>query len=88
MGEETTEKAPSGIRWGIALMIVAFLVGYPLSVGPIVFLDSKYPALIDPIEPALEVIYAPIGYLYEKSELLRDFYDWYLPLWGFHVQPW
>lgn len=67
------------------MVIVAFLVGYPLSVGPIILLENKYPPIIAAIEPALEVTYAPIVYLYENSELARDFYDWYLPLWGFDI---
>jgi hypothetical protein len=72
-------------RWWIALVIAAFLAGYPLSIGPIMFLDGKYPEIIDPIEPALDVAYAPIEYLYENSELVRKFYNWYLPWWGFVV---
>jgi hypothetical protein len=88
--DEAAPDAPSRspLRWWIALAVCLFLVGYPLSVGPIVFLDDKFPKMIDPLEPALEAAYAPLGYLYENSQVVRDFYDWYLPWWGFHGQPW
>ena len=83
MGEDVTEKTPSGShrRWWIALVVCLFLVGYPLSVGPVTLLVEEYQCMPNAAIPLMNAVYAPIIFLHGKSALVRDFYDWYMPLW-------
>lgn len=65
--------------WHLAL--IGLLVGYPLSVGPTIWLSRT----LDPNQQHVEVLmwtFAPLEYLYRTVTPVRIFYDWYLPLFG------
>ena len=51
------------------------LIGYPLSLGPLVFLSNTN--LLP--SPILRVWKAPLDWADDQSDIVRDFYDWYLP---------
>ncbi len=65
--------------WPLAL--TGLLVGYPLSVGPAVWL-SKTLGSGQEITLVLMRIYAPLEYLHRNVPPVHSFYDWYLPFFG------
>jgi hypothetical protein len=56
--------------------VLVFIV-YPLSLGPAVLLARKQPAT----EPALSVVYAPLGALIDHCPPVQKFLDAYVHLW-------
>ena len=69
-------------RWSIRpwhWAMTGILVGYPLSVGPVVWLSRTF----DPghsWDRYLVWIYSPLEYLHRNVSVVNSFYDWYLPL--------
>ena len=65
--------------WHLAAM--GMLVGYPLSVGPAIWLSRT----LDPRQEHILVlmwIFAPLEFLHRTVEPVRAFYDWYLSFFG------
>ena len=60
------------VAWTLFLLFVA----YPLSVAPAVKFLGPSP------HPTVRVIYAPLRFLYNQSQPVRSFYDWYAKVWG------
>lgn len=68
------------LRW--AWITAVLSVGsYPISVGPVLSC-LKGLGLEDSLSPVLQMIYAPLEWLYESSPWVKAFYDWYLPIFG------
>jgi hypothetical protein len=53
-----------------------FLVVYPLSVGPAVWLTGSNWAP----KPVMEVVYAPLGFVAKHWPPANRFFDWYIGL--------
>ena len=78
-------------RWRVAkwiglslLLLMALLVLYALSPGPVItvwsnceFLDREW------IAAALSALYWPLEEAYNRSETVERFYDWYFEFWEF-----
>ena len=78
----TDRKKPTAGFW-ITVALVAVLVGYPLSFGPVTWLYSErwIPPLLD--EPVV-IFYVPCSWVYEKGpEPLRSVYRRYVDLWDY-----
>jgi hypothetical protein len=79
----TNESIPTSgnrPRFGLSLpvlLVLVFVVGYALSPGPVIKVFGVTKSPVD-----LEKLYAPLIYLYDNVPAVRDFYEWYLPLWG------
>ena len=65
-------------HWLIVGSVVSLLISYPLSLGPLVFLGN-HNLLPEIVSPILRVWKAPLDWADDKSDFVRDFYDWYLP---------
>jgi hypothetical protein len=70
-------------KWAkrMAVGLVALLVAYPLSIGPVGWINSRlqWPGLND----AYGVIYIPLIIVYFNCpQPLQDSMDWYAGLWG------
>ena len=65
-------------RWLVVGGIASLLIGYPLSLGPLVFLGNSN-LLPNVLSPILRVWKAPLDWADDQSDIVRDFYDWYLP---------
>ncbi len=72
--QQTEEQRQSSCRPGLLKWLAFFLfVVYPLSVGPVAWLDSKYH-----FDRKIWFLYVPIGVLYNNCKPVKAFYDWYL----------
>ena len=65
-------RAGGGILWLIPLLLLAYL----LSFGPV------YKAFSGDPPRGVELIYAPLIFLYEKVPATRPYFTWYRKLWG------
>jgi hypothetical protein len=75
----TDRKKPTAGFW-ITVVLVAVLVGYPLSVGPLQWLDERG-MLSDSWDKPTKVFYAPLDWLVRNSEAARAALSWYVGLW-------
>lgn len=79
--ESSTDATPSRSR-AVTLLVwflVLVLIGYPLSIGPVM---ASLPASSRRNEPKwFSQLYAPLGYAYANVPAVRPFYRWYLALW-------
>jgi len=64
---------------GFFTFVVLLLVLYPLSIGPMAWLDF-HSYLPDPIKTAAEAFYYPIKLLHDHSETGRKLVLWYMGL--------
>lgn len=64
-------------RWLIFGGIVSFLIGYPLSFGPLLVLERQG-LLPDALGPILRIAYFPIVFAMRRVPLVYSFYEWYL----------
>ena len=64
-------------RWLIVVGVAALILSYPLSVGPLDALERKgwLPPAVCSLLPAY---YSPLRWLYERNEMVKMFYDFYL----------
>jgi len=65
-------------RWPRVLLVVAVLLAYPLSSGPVLWLLPR-----DPPTRCLHAwvgVYYPLFWLSEQSDWFRDAFGWYLIL--------
>lgn len=77
------ESEPEERRWirPWHLALVGVLVGYPLSVGPVLWLSRT----LDPNQDHiifLMWIFAPLEFLHRTVSPVHAFYDWYLSFFG------
>ncbi|MFM1942695.1 MAG: hypothetical protein RI897_1677 [Verrucomicrobiota bacterium] len=78
-------KLPGAMpKWMVRIVWVAACVGVLLSVyvvglGPAVKIHDR--VKIPWVERAIEVFYAPLVWVHERSDLARDLLDWYVRLW-------
>ena len=79
MANESTEAPTShrGPGFHLAVWIaLSVLFLYPLSVCPAAKVFGNSPP------PAVKILYAPLGYLYQKVPVVHAFYQWYAKVWG------
>ena len=66
--------------WLVIVGVVSLLVGYPLSIGPLVSLQERghIPQVLIPVVTLYE---APLFWAYHGSgsKWVQSFYDWYFP---------
>jgi len=72
-------KHPTAAFW-ITVALVALLVAYPLSAGPVTWIDDRYTLPIW-TGPAIETVYSPLVWLSRASKPFSDAYGWYVALW-------
>ncbi len=80
MTDDQKKKPTAGLWITIALIVV--LVGYPLSIGPALYVATRRP---NP-EAAIEIVwpvYRPLGALAEHFPRLRDLMHSYVSHWVF-----
>jgi hypothetical protein len=70
--EEPSSRGSGGFFVWVFLLVLLIL--YPLSVGPVVRLAFRIPKL----ETAVQIVYAPIGFICEHCIPVDKFFDWYL----------
>jgi len=63
------------------LWIISFLIAYPLSFGPVVWLDYQG-HLSGTLKNVVSYFYHPLNYLLIKSETAMNLMNWYLGLFG------
>jgi hypothetical protein len=76
--DDAREETRFLVAWVLAAVILmAVLVLYPLSTGPVVSLldDSENSDI------AIQVLYWPLIWLCERSEAIDAFFEWYVGLW-------
>lgn len=71
--EERPSRWTTRLSWAV-ILLVGYLLG-PLPAG--LFLGVLPPQVAAPAEKILEVAYSPLSWLYERSERVQEFYDWY-----------
>ena len=78
----SSRKQPGVAFWG-TVALVAVLIAYPLSIGPVTWMHSK--RWIPPwLDKPLVSFYVPCSWVYEKGpEPLRSVYRWYVDLWDY-----
>ena len=77
MGDDQQKRGPGPFVGCLATALLIGLPAYVLSVGPFVWLvDHGY------VPSAVEVVYIPLGILANSCKPIREFFDWYLALWG------
>lgn len=62
------------------------MAGYPLSIGPIIWLAERG-LLPKQCMEAVDVVYAPIGYVLAQSDEVTDVFDCYCGLWFLPPDP-
>ena len=67
--------------WRWSGLVVVLLLAYVLSPGPLsaIFGNNQPPP---PIDKAFEIFYAPLAWLYQRSDSVHEAYDRYFKLWG------
>ena len=71
---------PGMAFWATAAMTIVLVALYPLSLGPVCWLQSRGP-LPSSAESVLSVIYKPLEWLAENSETVNDVVVWYAGFW-------
>lgn len=71
------------INYPIVVAVLIFLVMiilYPMSLGPIVWLNvhGHFP---DFLVPVIEIVYAPLSWLFEHSLWYQKVHIWYISFW-------
>ena len=68
-------------RW-VLVVVVGLFVAYPLSVGPLIWLEKKGLSLPRPVTDALEIMYVPVFMVAECGpQPVRNAFHWYLRFW-------
>ena len=74
-------RKPTAGFW-ITVALVAVVVGYPLSVGPVALLE-KHKLIPQWLDAAENQFYAPMEWVFlEGPQPMRDALKWYLALWA------
>jgi hypothetical protein len=68
-----------GVAFWATVMVVVELVAYPLSFGPCMWLMNHgcIPSWVGDVP-----LYAPLGWLQERSAAFARVLQWYVDLWG------
>ena len=66
-------------KWMLAASL-ALAAAYPLSIGPLQWLDQRSP-LPGWADKPIEIIYAPLSWTTQRSEVANAAIDWYIDLW-------
>lgn len=76
------QRTQSG-RWGLFLGLLFLLfIGYPMSIGPFVFLEEL--ELVDHREAFWMVLYAPIRLMYQMSPpAVQGLLEGYVKFWAY-----
>lgn len=68
----------------LAVLILAVLLGYPLSFGPAVWWMSRHPG--SPREHQIIVFYTPLFWAADHSDTFADAFSWYDRQWEYHPE--
>jgi hypothetical protein len=69
-------------KWTLIAVLVAAVVGYPLSIGPVLALHARGFFSYQTVE-ALVKFYGPLQWVYENGpDSIRDAIVWYANLWN------
>ena len=77
----STRFRGSLIVWGIVIAVI----GYPLSIGPVMItlmVLDKAGVPSDALEVVLKVVYTPLEYLVNRYEFIRVPLESYMQVWG------
>ena len=66
-------------KWTLAASL-ALAAAYPLSIGPLQWLDQRSP-LPGWADKPIEIIYTPLSWTIQRSEIASAAVDWYIDLW-------
>ncbi|MBL4886186.1 MAG: hypothetical protein JKY95_16845 [Planctomycetaceae bacterium] len=72
-----------GYGWIIALVVLLLL--YPLSLGPLAWLQMNGYLPESVVVVLGATIYAPLGWLVGSNEWCGELYVWYLSFWGINI---
>jgi hypothetical protein len=73
-------KKPGVPFWATVAVVVTIVAAYPLLPGPLAWLDDHH-LLPDWTETPINVVYAPMSWIIERSETAYNAFDWYMELW-------
>jgi hypothetical protein len=73
-------KKPGVAFWASVVVLAVLMVAYPLSVGPVQWLDDRgqLPSWAD---KPIAVVYAPLDWIIQHSDAARMAAEWYIGLW-------
>jgi hypothetical protein len=74
------DRKKPGVAFWATVTLVVMLVGYPLSWGPLVWIDSRW-GVPEWTQGFFEVYSAPLNWAGERSETVPDLYLWYTNFW-------
>ena len=77
MSEAPRKRSRGWIGWAL----IASVVLYPLSMGPVVWLAIRFDWPAPVVDRTLGTVYAPINWLRQKSETVDNAVVWYGRLW-------
>lgn len=63
----------------IAGVVVAFVIVYLLAPGPLSYF-FKNGGPDNAVARAISILYTPLGFVYQRVDFVRAFYDWYFSL--------
>ena len=66
--------------WAAAALVAVLVVGYPLSMGPVVWLQS-HGVLSDAALNLIGIFYTPLSLIVEPFDWMKDALDRYEDLW-------
>jgi hypothetical protein len=75
----TSRKKP-GVAFWATVVVVVVLVGYPLSIGPVLWLADRQ-MIPDAAKKQVGLIYAPLAWVVNNSSNAFQVYSWYGRLW-------
>ncbi|HCK52216.1 MAG TPA: hypothetical protein DIC23_03295 [Planctomycetaceae bacterium] len=79
-GVDDPDRRPPRSFGLVIISSVVLLLAYPLSYGPVMYQVSmgRWPGLWS----VFDMVYAPIEWLADSSQLGQELVDWYLGVWG------
>ena len=77
----TADRRKPGVAfWATVMVVVGLFAAYPLSIGPLQWLDERG-HLPGWAEKPIAVVYAPMEWVVEHSETAQAALEWYVDLW-------
>lgn len=78
----TSSRKKSGVAFWATVGLVVVLVGYPLSIGPFVWLHSHGYLSLNSANIVARSFYRPIAWIYRQGpQPVSDVIEWYRDLW-------
>jgi hypothetical protein len=77
----TSDRKKPGVAFWATVVVVAVLIGYPLSAGPIAYLETR-DLLPSQVTKVIELFYWPLNWIFDHSpESVREAMWSYSKLW-------